>query len=155
MANILHRFVVPFSLSSPFIDPFSACGFFDIIIGLFVEAEVSTGKIIGLLRYSSDAAQSTNQACSVLDEAHKVMPKSSSYFIRVTYQAEFPVPQRHGPFFATHRLFTQHNPPTTSFERPRRHFDPRADSSTTEVPRTKLFHYCTSLFISEVAATFS
>lgn len=35
------------SLSSPFIDASSACGFFDIILSLFVEAEVNTGKIIG------------------------------------------------------------------------------------------------------------
>lgn len=35
------------SLSSPFMDGSSACGFFDLILGLFVEAEVSTGKLVG------------------------------------------------------------------------------------------------------------
>jgi hypothetical protein len=36
------------SLSSPFMDGSSACGFFDIILGLFVEANIdATGKLVG------------------------------------------------------------------------------------------------------------
>lgn len=31
-------------------DPSSACGFFDIILGLFLEAKVDTGKLIGVLQ---------------------------------------------------------------------------------------------------------
>jgi hypothetical protein len=35
------------SLSSPFMDGSSACGFFDIILGLFVEADIqASGKLI-------------------------------------------------------------------------------------------------------------
>lgn len=41
-------------LSDPFIDPASACGLFDIILRLFVRANVQTGKVL------------------VVDEAHKV-----------------------------------------------------------------------------------
>lgn len=41
-------------LSDPFIDPASACGLFEIVIRLFVRANVDTGKIL------------------VVDEAHKV-----------------------------------------------------------------------------------
>jgi hypothetical protein len=44
----------PNSLSSPFMDAASACGFFDMILGLFIETDVASGKIV------------------VLDEAHKV-----------------------------------------------------------------------------------
>ncbi|GJE88163.1 hypothetical protein PsYK624_042460 [Phanerochaete sordida] len=48
-------------LSSPFMDGSSACGFFDMILGLFVEADVNTaGKLI------------------VLDEAHKYLSESQS-----------------------------------------------------------------------------
>lgn len=36
------------SLSSPFMDAASACGFFDIILGLFLETELHTGKLIGV-----------------------------------------------------------------------------------------------------------
>ncbi|KAF8651072.1 hypothetical protein AX16_004934 [Volvariella volvacea WC 439] len=42
-------------LSSPFMNSSSACGFFDIILGLYLEADVSTGKLV------------------VLDEAHKYL----------------------------------------------------------------------------------
>ena len=36
------------SLSSPFMDASSACGFFDLILGLFVEADVNAaGKLVG------------------------------------------------------------------------------------------------------------
>ena len=49
-----------YSLSSPFMDSSSACGFFDLILGLFVQADVDgAGKIV------------------VLDEAHKVRSRSS------------------------------------------------------------------------------
>lgn len=41
-------------LSDPFIDPSSACGLFEIVIRLFVRADVDTGKVL------------------VVDEAHKV-----------------------------------------------------------------------------------
>lgn len=41
-------------LSDPFLDEGAACGLFDIIIRLFVRAEVNTGKVL------------------VVDEAHKV-----------------------------------------------------------------------------------
>lgn len=42
--NMLYR-----SLSSPFMDGTSACGFFDMILGLFIEADVNTaGKIVGM-----------------------------------------------------------------------------------------------------------
>lgn len=40
-------------LSDPFIDPASACGFFEIVTRLFVRAQVNTGKVL------------------VVDEAHK------------------------------------------------------------------------------------
>lgn len=40
-------------------DPSSACGFFDIILGLFLEAKVDTGKLIGMSRPVS-------RPCSVL-----------------------------------------------------------------------------------------
>ena len=42
-------------LSDPFIDPASACGFFEILVRLFVRAQVNTGKVL------------------VVDEAHKVV----------------------------------------------------------------------------------
>lgn len=45
-------------LSDPFIDSTSACGLFEIIVRLFVRAEVGTGKIL------------------VVDEAHKVSQRS-------------------------------------------------------------------------------
>ena len=36
------------SLSSPFMDGASACGFFDLILGLFIEADIGgSGKLIG------------------------------------------------------------------------------------------------------------
>lgn len=41
-------------LSDPFIDPASACGYFEIVTRLFVRAQVDTGKVL------------------VVDEAHKV-----------------------------------------------------------------------------------
>ncbi|KAF7791008.1 hypothetical protein EIP86_001967 [Pleurotus ostreatoroseus] len=47
-------------LSSPFMDGASACGFFDIILGLFVEAEITAGKVV------------------VLDEAHKYLSESQA-----------------------------------------------------------------------------
>ncbi|KAH9934142.1 uncharacterized protein B0H18DRAFT_1207689 [Fomitopsis serialis] len=49
-------------LSDPFIDPASACGFFEILVRLFVRAQVDTGKVL------------------VVDEAHKylVATKTSS-----------------------------------------------------------------------------
>jgi hypothetical protein len=47
-------------LSDPFIDSGSACGIFEIIIRLFVRAEVETGKVL------------------VVDEAHKVGGAKSS-----------------------------------------------------------------------------
>jgi hypothetical protein len=48
-------------LSDPFLDAASACGLFEIIVRLFIRAEVDTGKVL------------------VVDEAHKV----SVYFIIV------------------------------------------------------------------------
>ena len=40
------------SLSSPFMDASSACGFFDIILGLFIQANTtSVGKLIGRRRH--------------------------------------------------------------------------------------------------------
>lgn len=51
-------------LSDPFIDPASACGFFEIIVRLFVRANVSSGKVL------------------VVDEAHKV--KGSDFEIRIS-----------------------------------------------------------------------
>ncbi|EIN04825.1 hypothetical protein PUNSTDRAFT_138025 [Punctularia strigosozonata HHB-11173 SS5] len=48
-------------LSSPFMDAGSACGFFDMILGLFIEADVrASGKIV------------------VLDEAHKYLTENTS-----------------------------------------------------------------------------
>ena len=47
-------------LSDPFIDPAQACGFFEILVRLFVRAKVDTGKVL------------------VLDEAHKVMSSTTS-----------------------------------------------------------------------------
>ncbi|VDB85071.1 unnamed protein product [Peniophora sp. CBMAI 1063] len=47
-------------LSSPFMDPMSACGLFDIILGLYMEADCTSGKLV------------------VLDEAHKYLSESSS-----------------------------------------------------------------------------
>ena len=41
-------------LSDPFLDPGSACGLFEIVVRLFVRADVGTGKVL------------------VVDEAHKV-----------------------------------------------------------------------------------
>ena len=41
-------------LSDPFLDPSSACGLFEIVVRLFMRAEVGTGKVL------------------VVDEAHKV-----------------------------------------------------------------------------------
>jgi hypothetical protein len=55
----MSTFAYFFSLSSPFMDGSSACGFFDIILGLFIEADVSaSGKLVGmfflaLFHYSS------------------------------------------------------------------------------------------------------
>jgi hypothetical protein len=46
-------------LSDPFIDPASACGYFEILTRLFVRADVATGKVL------------------VVDEAHKVRFPSS------------------------------------------------------------------------------
>lgn len=44
------------SLSSPFMDSTSACGFFDLILGLFVEADVDvSGKLIGKCSHDTDA----------------------------------------------------------------------------------------------------
>ena len=38
------------SLSSPFMDGSSACGFFDMILGLFIETDIGTsGKMVGKL----------------------------------------------------------------------------------------------------------
>ena len=68
-----------FDLSDPFIDSGSACGIFEIIIRLFVRAEVGTGKVI------------------VVDEAHKVrgnwlvsisdrlIPSNSTYRIQTLH----------------------------------------------------------------------
>jgi hypothetical protein len=36
------------SLSSQFMDGSSACGFFDMILGLFVEADIPAGKLVGI-----------------------------------------------------------------------------------------------------------
>lgn len=44
-------FELLYSLSSPFMDASSACGFFDIILGLFLEADVKTGKLVGALSF--------------------------------------------------------------------------------------------------------
>ncbi|EIN14675.1 hypothetical protein PUNSTDRAFT_140908 [Punctularia strigosozonata HHB-11173 SS5] len=53
--------LVIIDLSSPFMDAASACGFFDMILGLFIEADVrASGKII------------------VLDEAHKYLTEHAS-----------------------------------------------------------------------------
>lgn len=42
------------SLSSPFMDPTSACGFFDLILGLFIEAPCTSGKIVGQYTHLSN-----------------------------------------------------------------------------------------------------
>lgn len=42
-------------LSDPFIDPAAACGMFEIIVRIFIRADVQTGKVL------------------VVDEAHKVL----------------------------------------------------------------------------------
>jgi hypothetical protein len=45
--NTIRVLMLP-SLSSPYMDSTSACGFFDIILGLFIEANTGTsGKIVG------------------------------------------------------------------------------------------------------------
>lgn len=49
-------------LSDPFLDAASACGLFDIIVRLFIRAEVETGKVL------------------VVDEAHKVSVYDVSFF---------------------------------------------------------------------------
>lgn len=51
-------------LSDPFIDPSSACGFFEILTRLFVRAPMNTGKVL------------------VVDEAHKV--QSFKHYILTT-----------------------------------------------------------------------
>jgi hypothetical protein len=48
------------SLSSPFMDASSARGFFDLVLGLYVEADIGAGKFV------------------VLDEAHKVVSPTIS-----------------------------------------------------------------------------
>ncbi|EIM91961.1 uncharacterized protein STEHIDRAFT_46238 [Stereum hirsutum FP-91666 SS1] len=60
-----------YSLSSPFMDPSPACGFFDIILGLFLEAKVNTGKLIGTVyhvhcHYLSDTSASARFTDSLL-----------------------------------------------------------------------------------------
>jgi hypothetical protein len=63
--------IVSDSLSSPFMDGSSACGFFDIILGLFVEADIQgSGKIVG--RSCAHLASVSADVNTVLDEAHKV-----------------------------------------------------------------------------------
>jgi hypothetical protein len=45
---VLHTVdVSTFSLSSQFMDGASACGFFELILGLFVEADLGAGKLVG------------------------------------------------------------------------------------------------------------
>jgi hypothetical protein len=59
------------SLSSPFMDGSSACGFFDIILGLFVEADIQgSGKIVGMS--CPHLGSTSTDVHIVLDEAHKV-----------------------------------------------------------------------------------
>jgi hypothetical protein len=52
-------------------DGSSACGFFDIILGLFVEADIQgSGKIVG--RSCAHLGSVSADVNTVLDEAHKV-----------------------------------------------------------------------------------
>jgi hypothetical protein len=65
------KLIVSNSLSSPFMDGSSACGFFDIILGLFVEADIQgSGKIVGMS--FPHLGSSLVDVDIVLDEAHKV-----------------------------------------------------------------------------------
>ena len=62
------------SLSSPFMDGASACGFFDLILGLFIEADIGgSGKLIGSYQLSLiNIFPLIGVRHVVLDEAHKV-----------------------------------------------------------------------------------
>jgi hypothetical protein len=61
------------SLSSPFMDASSACSFFEIILGLFIEARTgSPAKLVG--RSSAYVISAIpDPRLPVLDEAHKVI----------------------------------------------------------------------------------
>lgn len=61
-------------LSDPFIDPSSACGLFEIVIRLFLRAQVGTGKVL------------------VVDEAHKVcqITVDDRYFTDATFSTSLP-----------------------------------------------------------------
>lgn len=63
------------SLSSPFMDARSACGFFDFILGLFVEGDpAAAAKLIGIvIDFCAQVIWLMDLSFSVLDEAHKVM----------------------------------------------------------------------------------
>ena len=63
-------------------DAASACGFFDLILGLFVEADTDdAGKLIGELKMHAMFNTFTHRLHRpVLDEAHKVgFPNSTIY----------------------------------------------------------------------------
>ena len=54
-------------------DGSSACGFFDLILGLFIEADVrGSGKVVGKLFHLLLSSICSNMYTTVLDEAHKV-----------------------------------------------------------------------------------
>jgi hypothetical protein len=60
------------SLSSPFMDGSSACGFFDMILGMFIEADLAiAGKLVGDCPLPPTVDDCLTNF-SVLDEAHKV-----------------------------------------------------------------------------------
>lgn len=57
-------------LSDPFLDTASACGLFEIILRLFVRADVGTGKVL------------------VVDEAHKVSVYDILIWVGLTYTSQ-------------------------------------------------------------------
>ena len=79
-----------YSLSSPFMDGASACGFFDLILGLFVEADIDTaGKLIGEDPYTHNYPSGYSRTpSSVLDEAHKV----KIMHIATSFHTDLPFP---------------------------------------------------------------
>ena len=80
-------------------DGSSACGFFDIILGLFVEAEVGTGKLVGesLSCLLADSNYLILFAYAVLDEAHKVRTQLSFVLSWLTLPSDSISPIRGAP----------------------------------------------------------
>jgi hypothetical protein len=111
-------------LSCPFVDASTACVLFKIGMGLYLESDPNTGKVI------------------VLDEAHKV--RAALHLLPLLVITQIIVYDRHARLPGAHGIFDGRDPPTTTLRRSRHHLDTRA-KHLAQADRPVLYHHHASI----------